>query len=139
MKLKALKIKFESFTDFQKVAEKALKGAISERKKTIQKKDTIIFDSVESYQKFMSDQKYAILAMIAKYEPQSIYQLAKSLNRPPQNVARDCDLLEAHGFIVQKGTGDRRKAKAPELAFDYNIIIVYMPQVTYKIEFGEVA
>ena len=49
------------------------------------------------------------------------------------------DLLEEHGFIVQKATGDGRKAKAPTLVFEYNVVIVYMPQVTYKIEFGEAA
>ncbi|MBI4042368.1 MAG: MarR family transcriptional regulator, partial [Deltaproteobacteria bacterium] len=81
-------------------ARTALKKAFEKREATIQPKDVLLFDSVESYQRFMSDQKYAILATIYKYEPQSIYQLAKLLNRPPQNVTRECDLLEQHGFIT---------------------------------------
>ena len=87
----------------------------------------------------MSDQKYTILAAIYKYHPQSVYQLAKILNRAQQNVARDCDLLEGHGFIKFNESEDGRKVKSPQLAFDYNAIMVCLPSVTYKVEFEEAA
>ena len=83
----------------------------------------------------MSNQKYTILAAIYKDQPQSVYQLAKMLNRAQQNVARDCDLLAAHGFIRFKEGGSARKTKAPKLAFDYNAILIHLPVVTYKVEF----
>src|SRR5437868_6171709 len=99
VKVKVLKITFESLNNFKSRTRKALDEAIHKGKKSIQKKDTLVWSSVEAYQQFMSDQKYSILAAIYKHHPQSVYQLAKLLNRAQQNVARDCDMLAAHGFI----------------------------------------
>src|SRR5437870_4926630 len=99
MKIKPLKINFESLEDFKARSRKELTQALKSRKSIVQPKNTLIWASVEAYQQFMSDQKYTILAAIYKYQPQSVYQLAKILNRAQQNVARDCDLLEGHGFI----------------------------------------
>lgn len=139
MKIKPLKITFESLDDFAKRSQKILQDAIQGKKKSIRKKDVFVWASVESYQQFMSDQKYTILAAIYKYHPQSVYQLAKILNRAQQNVARDCDLLEGHGFIKFEESDEGRKVKAPQLAFDYNAIMVCLPSVTYKVEFEEAA
>ena len=138
MKIKPLKITFESVNSFAAKSTALLKDALNHTN-TIQKKDILVWSSVESYQKFMSDQKYTILAAIYKFHPQSVYQLAKILNRAQQNVARDCDLLEGHGFIKLIETEDGRKMKAPKLSFDYNAILVCMPSISYKIEFEEVA
>ena len=139
MKIKPLKITFESISDFKTRTKKALEVVVKHRKKSIQPKDTLIWASVEAYQQFMSDQKYTILAAIYKYDPQSVYQLAKILNRAQQNVARDCDLLEKHGFITFKEAEGGRKMKSPKLAFDYNAILVHLPSVTYKVEFEDAA
>ena len=133
MKIKPLKIKFESVNDFMSRTRKELKKAVKTGRRHIQKKDLMIWDSVEAYQQFMSDQKYAILSAIYKHKPQSVYKLAKILNRAQQNVARDCDLLEGHGFIIYGETSDARRTKVPRLAFNYNAIVIYLPSVTYKV------
>ena len=139
MKIKPLKITFESIDTFAVKSRTALQNAIQIKKSAVQKKDVLVWASVEAYQQFMSDQKYTILAVIYKYRPQSVYQLAKILNRAQQNVARDCDLLERHGFIKFEQSENGRKVKAPQLIFDYNAIIVYLQSVTYKVEFEEAA
>jgi predicted transcriptional regulator len=139
MKIKPLKITFESLGDFKARTKKALEAAVHQGKKSLQPKDTLIWASVEAYQQFMSDQKYTILAAIYKYEPQSVYQLAKILNRAQQNVARDCDLLEKHGFLKFGEAEGGRKTKSPKLVFAYNAIMVHLPSVTYKVEFEEAA
>ena len=139
MKIKPLKITFESIDTFAVKSRTALQNAIQNKKTAVQKKDVLVWASVEAYQQFMSDQKYTILAVIYKYRPQSVYQLAKILNRAQQNVARDCDLLERYGFIKFEQSENGRKVKAPQLIFDYNAIIVYLPSVTYKVEFEEAA
>ncbi len=139
MKIKPLKITFESIDTFAVKSRTALQNAIQIKKSAVQKKDVLVWASVEAYQQFMSDQKYTILAVIYKYRPQSVYQLAKILNRAQQNVARDCDLLERHGFIKFEQSENGRKVKAPQLIFDYNAIIVHLPSVTYKVEFEEAA
>lgn len=139
MKIKPLIITFESLDDFFQRTTLALENAVKHKKKSIQRKDTLVWASPEAYQKFMNDQKYAILAVISKYKPQSVYQLAKFLERAQQNVARDCDLLEGHGFIKFKNSEEGRKTKIPQLVFDYNAIMVCLPSVTYKVEFEEAA
>lgn len=135
MKVKSLKIEFESFDGFFGRVAKELKEAVETGKQFIQPKSLLIWSSPEAYQQFMSDQKYAILAAISKYRPQSVYKLAKILNRAQQNVARDCDLLAGHGFIKFVSSKKGRKNKAPRLSFDYNAVEVHLPSVTYKIEF----
>lgn len=135
MKVKFLKITFESWEDFKTRTTKALDEAVRTGKKSIQKKDTLVWSSVEAYQQFMSDQKYTILAAIYKHHPPSVYQLAKLLNRAQQNVARDCDTLAGHGFIKFEEEGGGRKTKAPRLAFDYNAILVQLPSLSYKVAF----
>ena len=139
MKIKPLRVTFESLDGFVVKSRKALQEAVHNKKRSTQKKDVQVWVSVEAYQQFMSDQKYTILAAIYKYHPQSVYQLAKILNRAQQNVARDCDLLEGHGFIKFVESDGGRKVKAPQLSFDYNAVMVYLPSVTYKVEFEEAA
>lgn len=141
--IKPLKITFMPLDSFWAQSRKALKVALKSRKPTVQPKDTLIWASVESYQQFMSDQKYTIIAAIHKFNPTSVYQLAKVLNRAQQNVARDCELLAGHGFIKFEKTENGRKTKAPRLVFDYNAIEVHLPSVmysvTYKVEFEKKA
>jgi predicted transcriptional regulator len=94
MKTKILRITFEPLDIFINKIQRELSKATIKGVKSIQGKDTLIWSSVEAYQQFMSDQKYSILAVVYKYQPESVYQLAKILGRAQQNVARDCDLLE---------------------------------------------
>jgi len=135
MKIKPLKIVFEGIEQFKNRVKKKIDLAVTTGNASVQSKDTLIWASVEQYQKFMSDQKYAILAAVYNYQPKSVYQLAKILGRAQQNVARDCELLYGHGFIRFEGSVGGRKTKAPRLAFSYNCIEVHLPAVTYKIEF----
>ncbi len=135
MAVKKLRIFFESLDDFATRSKRELKGALKSKRRIVQKKDELIWSSVEAYQQFMSDQKYAILAAIRKYAPPSVYQLAKILGRAQQNVARDCELLAGHGFIRFEESNDKRGSKAPMLIYDYSVIEVHLPRVMYKVAF----
>ena len=139
MKIKPLEITFEALHDFKSRTRNALTEATLKRKQSIQPKHVLVWESVGAYQQFMSDQKYTILAAIYKFRPQSVYQLAQILNRAQQNVARDCDLLAAHGFIRFEESEEARRAKAPRLAFNYNAILVRLPVVTYRVAFDQAA
>jgi hypothetical protein len=57
---KTIYIQFEAWEDFKERARKALKGA----KPAIAKWNTLTFRSTAEYQKFMIEQKFAILAAI---------------------------------------------------------------------------
>jgi predicted transcriptional regulator len=133
--IKTLNIRFEVWTDFKNRVRLALK----EGKSSNVQKGTLVFSSVTEYQKFMSEQKLAILAAIINKKPASIYQLAQFVERDFANVQRDCIALEAMGFIELKDSGDTKKSKTPKLAFNYTRIEIHMPQVTYSHELAEAA
>lgn len=132
---KSLYIRFEKWDDFKARTQEALKA----RKTSIGAKNTILFNSVVDYQKFMSEQKLAILAAIISQKPSSIYQLAQVLDRDFGNVQRDCTALEGMGFITLEESGDAKGSKVPRLVFEYRRIVITMPKLTYSHEFGEAA
>jgi predicted transcriptional regulator len=134
-KFDTLIIRFESWEDFKDRTKEALKT----RRPSITPANTLVFTSVADYQKFMSEQKLAILAVIIKAKPESIYKLAQLVERDVANVQRDCIALEAMGFIkigIEKGS---KGAKAPHLAFAYTRIEIHMQQVTYSHDLAQAA
>src|SRR5665213_2213527 len=115
---KTLIIQFEAWDHFKNRVTKALRNKTPSKTK----KNVLVFASVTEYQKFMTEQKLAMLAVIANKKPASIYQLAQLVDRDFANVQRDCVALAGHGFIELEESGDAKKSKAPRLAFDYNRI-----------------
>lgn len=91
---KSLYIRFEKRDDFKARTQAALKA----RKPSVGEKNVILFNSVVDYQKFMSEQKIAILAAIISQKPLSIYQLAQVFERDFESVQRDCTALEVTGL-----------------------------------------
>lgn len=132
---KILSVKFQGWDEFKEKVTKAFR----EQKRSITPKGTVVFSSVTEYQKFMTEQKLAILAVVVSKKPQSIYQLAQLVERDFANVQRDCVGLAAHGFMEMKDAGDAKKSKIPRLSFDYTRIEIHMPQVTYSHELGDAA
>ncbi len=139
MKAKTLKIKFESWDSFKERAKLAVHEAVKHGKKTVEPKDTLVFATVAAYQKFMTEQKYVILAAIRNLKPTSLYQLAKLVDRDLANLKRDCESLEAIGFIQLVESGDAKGSITPKLVFDYDIIEIHMPQMLYSHHLGEAA
>lgn len=134
-RIKPLKIRFESEEQVFEKVEKALKS----RKKHLQPEDTKTFSSVKDFQSFLTVHKIALLATIYNNKPESVYQLAKLVGRTFPSVKKDCDTLEAAGFITQDETGDARGTKTPSLSFNYNSIVVYLPNTTYSHNFETAA
>ena len=132
---KTLTIRFESWEHFKKVTRTALKS----RKPSITPKDTLVFSSVAEYQKFMTEQKLAILAAIINKKPGSIYQLAQLVERDFANVQRDCVALEGMGFIKLEDAKDSKKSRIPTLTFPYTKIVILMPKVSYCHDLDEAA
>ena len=92
MKTKHLIIRFQATENFATQSKKELSNVLDSKVETLlpHSQNEIMWGSVEAYLKYMSDQKYTILATIYKHRPQSVYQLAKLLERAQPNVARDC-------------------------------------------------
>lgn len=107
--------------------------AAAGKKKLIQERNELIFSDVSSFEKFFTGQKLHILCAIKVLKPDSIYNLAKMVERDFANVSRDCTALEQKGFLVLRDVGDTRQSKAPRLAFDYDVIQIHLPtKVTYS-------
>ncbi len=132
---KTLFIQFEDWGLFKSRVTRALR----DKNPSVAKRNTLIFESVSDYQKFMTEHKLAILATVANRKPASIYQLAKLVDRDFAAVHRDCVALVAQGFMRLHESGDSKKTKAPRLAFEYTRIEIHMPQVTYSHDLGNAA
>ena len=132
---KVLTVRFESWKDFKEKVTTSLR----EKKASITPKASLVFNSVTDYQKFMTEQKLAILATIMAKKPTSIYQLAQLVDRDFANVQRDCVALDGMGFIKLVNTKNTKGSKTPKLSFDYRKIVVQMPQLSYSHVFDEAA
>jgi predicted transcriptional regulator len=120
MSLKKLTIHFKNTDDlFKDIIE-----AIESNKSLVDSTESISFDSIQTYRSFMTSNKSNILNAVSKLRPDSIYELAKFLDRKPQHVLADCRSLESHGFINLKKKELGRKQLRPELIFDYDVIFV---------------
>jgi predicted transcriptional regulator len=121
-------VSFKGFRDLKADLIGALKS-----KKAIQPKNSIYFDSPQSFRNFMTLQKIELLAMIAHAEPKSIYDLAKIVDRALDAVQKDCQMLEGSGFIKFDKQKTGRGSIVPKLKFDYNRIVVQLPDHPYSL------
>ncbi|MBC8500207.1 MAG: MarR family transcriptional regulator [Nanoarchaeota archaeon] len=124
MKLKKLKIRIESEKKYHKRVEKSLKK-IDERRADSFKDDSISFNSLEQFRKFITSKKIELLRVIKEKKPTSVYALAKIVKRNTENVNRDLKELELMGFVnLKKEKSARRKIK-PQV--DYESIEINIP------------
>jgi len=89
------------------------KGAFSLFKKTQNSKEDYNFDGILALRQLLSNEKARILHLIKTQKPQSIYELAKKLNRGFKSVNDDVKLLERFGFIelIEEKTKNRIRHK----------------------------
>src|SRR3990167_4820490 len=81
------------------------------------------FDSLLALRQLLSNEKARILHVIKTYEPKSIYELAKRLNRGFKAVNDDIRLLERFGFVemIEEKTKNRKRYR-PEVVVDHMVI-----------------
>lgn len=110
MKVKNVRLDIQSEDDFIAEAKEAMK-AVAKGKK-IERQSVISFESLKAMRKFITDERVRILKAIKKYKPESIYELAKLLNRDAKNVTDDVHYLSELGLIeIQKTKEGRQKTK----------------------------
>lgn len=98
-------------------------------------KNVIYFDTLISFRNFMTIQKIEILTFIADKKPKSIYELSKMLDRAIAPVQKDCQMLEASGFITLDKKKVGRGTLTPKLVFPYCSILVKLPEHSYELQF----
>jgi len=116
-----------------------LMAAFKAKKKSIQSKNVVHFDSPNSFRNFMTLQKLELLTLIASADPKSIYDLAKMADRALAAVQKDCQMLERTGFISFKKQKGGRGSIVPKLKFNYDRIVVKLPDHPYALQFEAAA
>ena len=87
--MKHAKIIIRSVDSIKKDWKAALKG----KKKSIQKADEVIFTGIETVAKVFAKTRMEVLRAIILKKPNSIYELAKMLDRDFKNVYSDVKSL----------------------------------------------
>ncbi|MDO8509276.1 MAG: HTH domain-containing protein [Nanoarchaeota archaeon] len=82
-------------------------------KKFYNEKKEFDFEGISALRKLLSNEKAKLLNIIKTKKPNSIYELAKILNRDLKAVKRDIKLLERFGFIdlIAEKSGERERLK----------------------------
>lgn len=131
MKQRKIKIAFRTLEELAHQTQSSLRN----RKKDIDKKNIIYFDTPQSFRTFFTSQKIEILSILANHTPCSLYELARLLERDYPAVYRDCQSLLDLDFIELKETKeDNKNAKRPILKGNYSLIEVQLPNAGYKID-----
>jgi predicted transcriptional regulator len=104
----------ELFDDFRGAFKAAQQG------RSFKPREGVYFTSLEAARNFLTRERLALLQAIRAKHPQSIYELAKVVNRDLKNVQQDVRLLERHGLIrlTERPRGQKSKVRIPEAPFD---------------------
>lgn len=135
MNKKTLIIGFKNVDDMEEGLLKVYKS----RKAHLQHKNEILFDSLNSFRSFMTLQKLELLTLIAYVKPKSIYEIAQMTGRGLAPVQKDCQMLEQMGFIKFEKQRSGRGNLTPKLKFDYDRILVQLPEHPYELRFKAAA
>ena len=102
--------------------EKPLKKAFARMRKVIEsgvpdiRQNEMTCDSLHSMLDVMSKSRFETFAAIVEHRPESLYGLAKILDKDQAQVHRDARALEALGLIqlesIQEGRREKLKPKA---------------------------
>lgn len=116
MKLKNIKISIKSdneiFEEIKQVCKKLEQG------EKVTKHQGISFDDLDTMRKILTDERLRILRTIKKESPQSIYELAKILQRDIKNTFDDVQFLAQMGLIELKKSQEGRERTTPQVKYD---------------------
>jgi predicted transcriptional regulator len=113
MAIKAREVKIEvkpfgeAMEEVARVAEKLDEG------KAIEKEDKIVVESLEALRKVLTPERLRLLHIVKKKKPESIYELAKLVERDRKSVVTDIEILEGLGLveIIEEVKGKRKKSR----------------------------
>ena len=117
IKTKKLKLYIEDTEQFKKRIKEELKAIDKGKAKTL-REDSTSFQSLDQLRKFLTTKRLELLRVIRHKKPQSIYELAKLVERTPENVNTDLKFLERLGFVEVTKVKEIRKKSIPEVSYD---------------------
>ena len=111
IEIKSMEDAFEGFRKTFRALEAGRRGA---------RHEGVYFTSIEAARSLLTPSRLALLRVVRAQQPQSIYELAKTVKRDLKNVQQDLHILAEYGLIrmsAARRTGNRR-VKVPEAPFD---------------------
>ena len=117
MKIKKVEVLIQPESKFRKRLREDFRKIDRGERKLI-RKESIIFDSIDQFRKIMTNKRIELLKVIRHKKPQSVYKLAKLVNRSVDNVNNDVRLLEQMGFLETEKTDKGRGRLMPLVDFD---------------------
>lgn len=104
-----------------------MKRAISSGAPDI-KGDELVCDSMEAMLKIMTRSRFEAFAAIVEGKPNSVYELAKILEKDQGNVLRDVKSLEALGLVKLKPVKDGDRERLMPIPIYDKIILEFEPK-----------
>jgi predicted transcriptional regulator len=109
----------ESLKDFAETWKKLEAG------KKVKKEEGIYFDSIDTMRAVLTNNRLLVLKIIRERKPNSVYELAKMLDRDLKNVNQDLRLLAEVGLVTLEKIEDDKKRVIPHV--DYGKILLEIP------------
>ena len=91
----------------------------------VRKEEGIYFDSIDNMRAVLTNNRLLILKIIRERKPNSVYELAKMLDRDLKNVNQDLRLLADVGLVTLEKIEDDKKRVIPHV--DYGKILLEIP------------
>jgi len=116
MKVKNIKIAIKSTEAFLEEAKYTMKKITTGEKVSIKK--GLYFENLDAMRKALTPKRLQLLHTIKEKRPQSVYELAKFVNRDLKNVTQDLAFLERLGLVGLKKIKDKRAKTTPSVEYD---------------------
>ena len=118
--------------------ERPLKKAFARMRKVIEtgipdiRENQMTCDSLRSMLDVMSKSRFETFAAIAEHRPESLYELAKVLDKDQAQVLRDSRALESLGLIELESVQEGKREKLKPKALYDQITFAFQPKKTAK-------
>jgi predicted transcriptional regulator len=116
---RTLTIKIKSIDDALEDFRKSFRAA--ETGHRVSRREGVYFTSIEAARTLLTPSRLALLRAIRHHRPDSIYELAKIVQRDLKNVQGDLKILTQYGLVTMtktRGPG-RRQIKTPRSDFGH--------------------
>lgn len=116
MKVKNIIVEVKSIEDTLKEAKSIMEEL--QKGRLVGKKESISFGNIDVMRKVLTNKRLQLIKAIKKYSPQSIYELARIVDRDPKSVNIDIRVLNKLGMIGLKRTDKKRENIIPTVKYD---------------------
>lgn len=119
---------------YQKGIRKKVLSEMKEAMRTGRPKihdDEMLCDSVESLLKCISKSRMEAFLAIIEHKPESVYELARSLEKDQANVLKDAKALETMGLIELRPIKDGNRERLLPVAL-FDAVAVEMGQQSFE-------